>query len=91
MEPPNISAMKLNYSSFVYLDDENGQSTEYMPLYSNENRVWVYLSEIPQYMKTAQIAIEDHRFSEHKGVDWKGTLGAVYKLLPTTGEAAALP
>ncbi len=79
-EPPNISAMKLNYSSFLYLDGEDGASTEYMAFYSSENRVWVYLSEIPDYMKTAQIAIEDHRFSEHKGVDWKGTLGAVYKL-----------
>ena len=80
VEPPNLSAMKLNYSSMIYLDDENGNSVEYMPLYSNENRVWVSLDEIPLYMKTAQIAIEDHRFSEHKGVDWKGTLGAVFKL-----------
>ena len=85
VEPPNLSAMKLNYSSFIYLDDENGQSVEYMPLYSNENRVWVSLDEIPLYMKTAQIAIEDHRFSEHKGVDWKGTMGAVFKLFTNTG------
>ena len=80
VEPPNLSAMKLNYSSMIYLDDENGNPVEYMPLYSNENRVWSSLDEIPLYMKTAQIAIEDHRFSEHKGVDWKGTLGAVFKL-----------
>ncbi len=81
VEPPNISTMKLNYSSFLYLDKPDGTSTEYLTFYSNENRVWVEMSEIPQYMKTAQIAIEDHRFSEHKGVDWKGTLGAVYGLI----------
>ena len=80
-DPPDISAMKLNYSSFVYTLDQSGQEREYMTIYSNENRVWVELSEIPDYMKTAQIAIEDHRFMEHHGVDWTGTLGAVYRLV----------
>ena len=32
-------------------------------------------------MQTAQVAIEDHRFFQHQGVDWKGTLGAVYHLM----------
>ena len=81
-EPPDISAMKLNYSSFVYtMDEATGQEKEYMTIHSSENRVWVELSEIPDYMKTAQIAIEDHRFMEHHGVDWTGTLGAVYRLV----------
>lgn len=80
VEPPNISDMSLSYSSMVYLDNPDGTSTEYLSLYSNENRVWIPLNEIPIYMKTAQIAIEDHRFMSHHGVDWRGTLGAVYKL-----------
>lgn len=85
VEPPNISSMKLSYSSFIYLDGEEEQGEPYMALYSNENRVWVPLSEIPLIMQTAQIAIEDHRFYEHNGVDWKGTLGAMYKLLTHSG------
>ncbi len=80
-EPPSLSAMKLNYSSIIYLDDAEGNSTEYYTIYRDENRAWVDLADIPQYMKTAQIAIEDHRFEEHSGVDWKGTLGAVYRLV----------
>ena len=38
------------------------------------------LNDIPAYMKTAQVAIEDHRFCEHSGVDWRTTLNAVRKL-----------
>ncbi len=79
--PPNIYAMSLSYSSIVYLDHNDGTSEEYLSLYGNENRVWVPLSDIPVYMTTAQIAIEDHRFMEHKGVDWRGTLGAVAGLV----------
>ena len=80
VEPPDLSAMSLSYSSFVYLDDAEGNSTEYMTIYRDANREWVSLGDIPTYMKTAQIAIEDHRFSEHKGVDWWNTGGAVVKL-----------
>lgn len=84
-DPPNITDMSLNYSSTVYVQDENGQETQHLTLYSSEDRKWVSLSEIPQTMQSAQIAIEDHRFYEHKGVDWKGTLGAVYKLFTNSG------
>ena len=84
-EPPDLSAMSLSYSSFVYLDDDQGNSTEYMTIYRNENRVWTSLNDIPTYMKTAQVAIEDHRFSEHHGVDWWNTMGAVYKLFTHSG------
>ena len=80
IEAPNLSAMSLNYSSFVYVDDEAGNATEYMTIHADENRVWASLSDIPAYMKTAQVCIEDHRFCEHSGVDWRTTLNAVLKL-----------
>lgn len=84
-EPPDLSAMSLSYSSFVYVDDEEGNSTEYMTIYKDANREWVSLNDIPAYMKTAQVAIEDHRFSEHNGVDWWNTSGAVFKLFTNRG------
>ena len=80
IEAPNLSAMSLNYSSFVYVDDEAGNATEYMTIHADENRVWASLSDIPAYTKTAQVCIEDHRFCEHSGVDWRTTLNAVLKL-----------
>lgn len=84
IEPPNLSAMSLNFSSFIYLDNPDGTSTEYLTLHANEDRVWVPLNEIPQAMIDAQIAIEDKRFMEHNGVDWRSTGGAVVSLLTNT-------
>ena len=46
-------------------------------LHGTENRIWTSLDVIPTDVQNAFIAIEDHRFYEHKGVDFKRTLGAV--------------
>ncbi|MEY8312465.1 transglycosylase domain-containing protein [Oscillospiraceae bacterium 42-9] len=85
VEPPDINATSLNFSSMIMLDDQEGNSSEYLPIARNEDRIWMPLSEIPQAMQTAQIAIEDHRFYQHQGVDLKGTFGAVFKLLTNSG------
>lgn len=73
----NINASKVSLTSFIYANDENGNPQEYQRLYSSENRVWVNFSEIPQHMKDAIVAIEDKRFYDHEGVDWKRTFGAM--------------
>ena len=76
--------LKLNYTSFIYVNGENddsGNPVQYQSLYSGENRVWVNYSDIPQAMKDAIIAIEDKRFEDHNGVDWIRTIGAVYNLV----------
>lgn len=85
VEPPNIAAMSLKYSSHIYVQNADGSEYEYMPLHRDENRIWVSLSDIPPLMQTAQICIEDHRFYEHKGVDWKNTLGGVAGLVGVGG------
>lgn len=87
VEPPNISAMALKYSSHIYVQNGDGTEYEYMPLHRDENRIWVSLQDIPPIMQTAQICIEDHRFYEHHGVDWRGTLGAVAGLMGVGGGA----
>lgn len=73
----NINAAKVPLTSFVYANDETGTPKEYQRVYNLENRVWVDFSEIPQFMKDAIIAIEDKRFYDHGGVDWKRTSGAI--------------
>ncbi|HMC71863.1 MAG TPA: transglycosylase domain-containing protein, partial [Mycobacteriales bacterium] len=42
-----------------------------------EDRVPASLSQVPTVMQKALIAIEDVRFYEHHGVDWKGALRAL--------------
>ena len=45
-------------------------------LHSTENRLWVAYTDLPQDLVDAFIAVEDHRFWKHKGVDWYRTVGA---------------
>jgi penicillin-binding protein 1A len=47
-------------------------------LHGEENRETVPLSRIPLALRNAVVAIEDERFWEHKGVDTKSVLRAVY-------------
>lgn len=83
----DLQKLKLNYTSFIYVNGANDDPTKpvkYQSLYSTENRVWVDSDKIPLNMKNAIIAIEDKRFNDHKGVDWKRTAGAAASLLHLT-------
>ncbi len=84
----DLHKLQLNYTSFIYVNGPNDDSSnpvKYQSLYSTENRVWVDYDKIPQSMKDAIVAIEDKRFWEHKGVDWRRTLGAVTQLFSKGG------
>ena len=70
--------MKLALASTIY--DKNG--TPILPLYDNSedtggNRELVKYSEIPRHLIDALVSIEDHRFWEHHGVDWVGTVASI--------------
>lgn len=42
-----------------------------------KKRKTISLSEMPEYLPKAYIAIEDKRFYSHSGVDLKRTMGAI--------------
>ncbi len=90
VEPIDVTNMTLNLTSFVYAEDENGNTVELERLYDNENRIWVDLDDIPLNLQNAFIAIEDERFYSHHGFDVKRTVGAavtyVYKKLTHSNE-----
>ncbi len=78
----DLNARSLNLSSFIYIEDpDSGDFVEYQKLYGTENRIWVDIQDMPEYMGKAIIAIEDKRFYDHNGVDWVRTGGAVLSLL----------
>lgn len=64
-------------NGFVYFNDhsEAGQ------LLSGENRMLTTLSEIPQQVIDATVAVEDIHFYSHNGINLKGTLRAVKQQL----------
>lgn len=77
----SLEYLQLGYTSIMYATDENGQTYELQRLYSPDgNRIWVSYDKIAQSTKDAIIAIEDKRFEEHEGVDWKRTAGAFVNL-----------
>lgn len=47
-------------------------------LYADQNREWIKYENIPKNLINAFVAIEDHRFFEHGGVDIKRTAGAIF-------------
>jgi len=48
--------------------------------YYNDNRTPITFDELPQNIVDALIATEDERFYSHSGIDWRGTLRAVFYL-----------
>ncbi|MBR2520518.1 MAG: penicillin-binding protein 1A [Selenomonadaceae bacterium] len=61
-------------SSHIY----DSAGNEIAIIHATENRVPVKIEQIPANLQNAFIAIEDNRFYEHKGVDPRGLLRAVY-------------
>lgn len=51
----------------------------------NSNRIEVTMEEVPVYLGQAFVAIEDERFYQHNGVDYKGMVRAAYQFIKTRG------
>ena len=66
----------LDQTSFIYYVDANGEIQEYEKINTSTDRQWATIDEIPEDLIHAAIAIEDHRFYEHQGVDWLTTVQA---------------
>jgi penicillin-binding protein 1A len=47
--------------------------------FTTEKRKLILLEEIPKHVRNALIAVEDKRFFEHEGVDFKRVVGALIK------------
>lgn len=65
----------------IYAADVNPQTGKHLELgtVSNRYQINVKLSEIPQNLKQATIDIEDERFYEHNGVDFRSLARAAYR------------
>ena len=79
----NADDYTMNLSSIIYYQDrDTGDWVEYQTVYGTENRIWVDYEQIPDALWQAAVAIEDHRFFEHNGVD---------AIVDATGSASVLP
>ncbi len=69
--PESFTSSPLSEQSVILAADGTKIATPY-----DENRVIVPLAEIAPIMRTAQVAIEDHRFYDHGGADLQGIMRA---------------
>lgn len=63
-------------NSFMYYIDAHGDIQVLQRLHADIDSDWVGYEDIPQELVYAAVAIEDHRFFEHQGVDWIPTIKA---------------
>ncbi len=78
-DTPEITADTLKpsaYTTTAYANDE--QTVIGTLVNAGSNRVFKSLEDIPVDMQNAFIAVEDARFYQHNGVDWKGVTRAAY-------------
>ncbi|MBO4429014.1 MAG: transglycosylase domain-containing protein [Clostridia bacterium] len=68
-------------TSIIYAKDESGEYVETLRLHGAENRVRIDLENVPDHVRDAFVSIEDHRFYDHKGVDWRRTAGAALSFI----------
>ncbi|MBR6743369.1 MAG: transglycosylase domain-containing protein [Clostridia bacterium] len=88
----DLNNLALNYTTTIYVE-EGDQWVEYQRLHGDNNRIWVDYDKtlaqkkdaeydgIPYNLAMAFVAIEDRRFADHDGVDWKRTFGAFLDLV----------
>ena len=76
----NLSDLALDLNSTIFYVDNDGSIQIQQRLDSAVNRDWADIEEIPEHMVNAAIAIEDHRFYQHQGVDWITTIQACARM-----------
>lgn len=72
-------------ATIVY-DREGNELDQYVS--TNSNRIEVDMDQVPKHLGQAFVAIEDKRFYQHNGIDFKGIIRAGYQFLKTGGEEA---
>lgn len=76
----NLDVSPSGFSTFVY-DIEGRQTAKLVS--SDSNRIPVPMSQIPENLAHAFVAIEDERFYDHNGIDIQGIFRAAYIGLTT--------
>ena len=80
MASVDIDDYELEQNSYLYYLDSNGNIQKYQDVFAVTSSSWVDFEDIPEDMIHAAVAIEDHRFFEHQGVDWITTVKACARM-----------
>lgn len=87
----SFEEMTMSLTSTIYATDKNGNEVVLQTLFQNTadngggNRELIEYDDLPKHLIDALVAIEDHRFWDHHGVDWRGTGRAILSTLTGSG------
>ena len=76
----DLESYTMDQNSYLYYVDSDGEIQEYQKIFAETSSRWAGYNEIPEDLVNAAIAIEDHRFYEHQGVDWITTVKATARM-----------
>jgi len=76
---------KQSKTTIIYAYNKSGQPVEYARLHGEQNRLWIDLEKMGEpsgltgmpLIADAYVALEDKRFWDHKGVDWRRLVGVI--------------
>lgn len=71
-----LANLEIAATSQILAYNSEGELVVYEELHSSENRVWLSINEMPQYLLDITVAVEDKRFYQHKGFDPIRTVSA---------------
>lgn len=87
VDTPQLEAITMNLASTLYC--KNPETGEWMVMRAiagqEANRELIEYTDLPKHLIDAVVSIEDHRFWEHKGVDWVGTIRATLSSVTGSG------
>ena len=72
---PDISRLDDNVDGATVIEDRSGNELARIP---PQKRVEITLDSLPAYVPAAFVAMEDQRFWQHHGIDWRRVAGAAY-------------
>ena len=76
----DLSELTVDLNSTIYYVDSNNEIQVQQEIDAKMDRKWVPYEDIPEAMIQATVAVEDHRFYKHQGVDWITTLQAFSRM-----------
>lgn len=72
----DIRSLKAGLAQSTIICDQNGEVASKISANKNEA---VPIEQVPDHMKNAVVAIEDHRFYDHNGIDLLGIIRAFFR------------
>ncbi|MBQ8748505.1 MAG: transglycosylase domain-containing protein [Oscillospiraceae bacterium] len=76
----DIDDVEVDQSSTMYYVDSDGEIQVLQNIFAATSSKWANLEDIPEDLIHAAVAIEDHRFYTHQGVDWVTTIKACARM-----------